>query len=442
MNKNLPYNWTSLSLGKAVFYKKGKKPKTLFSDSNSKLVPYLDIKAFEKNVYTNYCDPSDAVLIDDDEIAIVWDGARSGWVSKGLSGALGSTLASLKSIEIPSDYLYRFLQFQYSYINTNVRGIGIPHVDPEKLWNISMPIPPEKEIIRINQKLEIVFKHIDSLNSRINTIPELLKQFRQQVLSYAVSGKLSNNPSLKGWKKEKAEICCLKVQSGGTPKSSGFAVNGIPFLKVYNIQNQRIEFDYKPQFVKPNIHSSQGKKSITLPGDVVMNIVGPPLGKIAIIPDYYDEWNINQAITLFRPKKHLLNKFLYYFFCEGRIISDIMGQTRGMVGQINISLTQCRNFEIPIPPVNEQKEIIKQIEKLFAYADAIEEKYKKVLASVEQLPHSILKIAFEGALVKQNPKDEPAEKLVERIMKSKTEANLSSKKSKSKSLNHGRNSKK
>ena len=69
---------------------------------------------------------------------------------------------------------------------------------------------------------------------------------------------------------------------------------------------------YKPQFIKRAIHEKELKRCKVYPSDVIINIVGPPLGKVALIPDTFPEWNMNQAIVLFRPKEILLPVFLYY----------------------------------------------------------------------------------------------------------------------------------
>lgn len=75
-------------------------------------------------------------------------------------------------------------------------------------------------------------------------------------------------------------------------------------LKVYNIVDQKIDFDYKPQFITSETHSKgSSARSVAFPNDVLMNIVGPPLGKVAILTNQFPEWNLNQAITLFRVKK-------------------------------------------------------------------------------------------------------------------------------------------
>ena len=186
-------------------------------------------------------------------------------------------------------------------------------------------------------------------------------------------------------------------------------------LKVYNIVHNTIDFISNPQYVSRDIHSSQIKKSISYPGDVIMNIVGPPLNKVAIIPNTYAEWNINQAITLFRPKDYLNNKFLYYFFCEGTPVNRLVNQTRGVVGQINISLTQCRNFLIPIPPIQEQREIVKIIDSLFKKVETIEQQYNALKAKIEKLPQALLNKAFSGELVDHLPSDGCAENLLKEI---------------------------
>ena len=86
-----------------------------------------------------------------------------------------------------------------------------------------------------------------------------------------------------------------------------------------------------------------------------------------------------------------------------------------MVGQVNISLTQCRESIIPVPPIEEQKEIVSQVESLFALADTLEEKIEAAKKRVDRLTQSILAKAFKGELVPQDPNDESAEKLLERI---------------------------
>lgn len=322
-------------------------------------------------------------------------------------------------------YLMYVLENLSSYISTQGKGIAQKNINISILKGTLIPLPPLAEQKRIADKLDILFGRLETIRKATDHIPELIKKFRQQILTYAVTGKLTEEwrreKKSNKWKSELASQCCQKVQSGGTPKGGQFENSGIPFLKVYNIVQNKIDFEYEPQYVSTEIQNSQIKKSIVYPGDVVMNIVGPPLNKVAIVPDTYPEWNINQAITLFRTKDYLDNRYLYYFFCEGSPVNSLINQTRGVVGQVNISLSQCRNFMITIPPIEEQKEIISRVQSLFEKVDIIEQRYQTLKTKLENLPQALLHKAFKGELVEQLPTDGNAADLlceIEQLQKS------------------------
>lgn len=316
-------------------------------------------------------------------------------------GADGTKLLQPKTFIHPR-YAY------YSLCALNIPDKGYSrHFKYFKELEINLPGWVEQKVIA--EKLDTLLAQVDSTKARLEQIPKILKRFRQAVLKMAVRGDLTkkwrdkNNILANSWANPKASDICTKVQSGSTPTNNPFEQNGkIPFLKVYNIVNQKIDFDYKPQFITDEVHRSKSKRSIAFPDDVLMNIVGPPLGKIAILTDQYPEWNLNQAITLFRVEKEkMLSKFLYYVLCEGKLVRDVMHDTKGIVGQINISLTQCREAVIPCPSLPEQVEIVRRVEQLFAYAETIEKQVNNALARVNNLTQSILAKAFRGELTAQ-----------------------------------------
>lgn len=316
------------------------------------------------------------------------------------------------SSEVSASFINRYLEFFYSSGEVTKYQGGSNNLRNLKFKDyskIEIPLPSLAEQKIIAEKLDTLLAQVDSTKARLEQIPQILKRFRQAVLKMAVKGDLTkkwrdkNNILANSWVNPKASDICTKVQSGSTPTNNPFEQNGkIPFLKVYNIVNQKIDFDYKPQFITDEIHRSKSKRSIAFPDDVLMNIVGPPLGKIAILTDQYPEWNLNQAITLFRVEKEkMLSKFLYYVLCEGKLVRDVMHDTKGIVGQINISLTQCREAVIPCPSLPEQVEIVRRVEQLFAYADTIEKQVNNALARANNLTQSILAKAFRGELTAQ-----------------------------------------
>ena len=457
MSEKIPEKWTLTELSKIVIYSKGKKPKKLVNGKTDGYVPYVNIKAFEQKIIDEYADVESSKLVDESDILVVWDGARFGLSGTAMVGAAGSTLMVLKPILCYSRFVHAFINRYYQFINSKPKGSGTPHVNPDIFWNLPFPLPPLNEQKRIVAKLDAIIPRIDSVKERLEKIPVILKRFRQSVLTAAVTGKLTekwreentgvdsekkqqnfahlkttlNLP--KHWKLIKAKNCCEHITKGTTPKNKGFTTKGIPFLKVYNIVDNEIDFEYKQQFVSKEAHSTVLKRSMVFPGTVVMNIVGPPLGKVAIIPDDYPEWNLNQAIAIFRPLKELYNKYLYFVLLEGFCLHKILIETRGVVGQSNLSLDQCQKLEIPLPPLEEQKEIVRQVDKLFALADKVEAHYQQAKERVDKLSQSVLAKAFRGELVNQDPTDEPAEKLLEQILEEKAKMEATLKKAKKKS---------
>ncbi len=191
--------------------------------------------------------------------------------------------------------------------------------------------------------------------------------------------------------------------------------NGIPYIKMYNLRNQKIDFDFHPQYITEDVHNGKLQRSRTKVGDLLMNIVGPPLGKLAIIPSSLPESNFNQAAVLIRPycHKEVLVKYLFHYLSEMSEINSI--STKGSAGQLNISLTQSQNMRIALPPLEEQKRIIAKVEELFTEVDSIENNCFDLDNSIAKIKSKILDLAIHGKLVPQDPNDEPAIELLKRI---------------------------
>jgi len=330
-----------------------------------------------------------------------------------------------------TEFLYYLLRNEKDNFIAKGKGGAQPNISQALIKEHKVLLPPLSEQKQIAAKLDELLAQVDTIKTRLDAIPAILKRFRQSVLAAAVSGRLTeewrtqNVDKEDEWEWLAAKDLCVKVQSGSTPKNNPFEQGGtIPFLKVYNIVNQKIDFDCRPQFVTEDIHQQKLKRSIAYPSDVLMNIVGPPLGKVAILTDQYPAWNLNQAITLFRvePSK-LKSKYLYYVLCEGALVRSILHETKGIVGQVNISLTQCRESLIPRPAISEQEEIVRRIDQVFLFADQIEQRVKDAQSRVNHLTQSILAKAFRGELTaewrEQNPSlisgENSAQALLERI---------------------------
>jgi type I restriction enzyme S subunit len=337
-----------------------------------------------------------------------------------------STNQGFKSFVLPdmldSRYVYYYLRHITPLAESLATGTTFKELSGASVAKLPLLIAPLPEQKRIADKLDTVLARVDACRERLDRVALILKRFRQSVLAAATSGELTadwKNKGTKKWRVLRADEVCAKVQSGGTPKSGFIAQAGIPFLKVYNIVNQKIDFEYRPQFVSEIIHGRELAKSRALPGDVLMNIVGPPLGKVAIVPHTYSEWNINQAITLFRPSSEITSEWLYILLCDGKNVRNVLTETKGSVGQVNISLSQCRAFTFSVPARDEQQELMRRVQTLFAFADRLEARLTTARTAADRLTPALLAKAFRGELVPQDPEDEPAAALLARLAASR-----------------------
>ncbi len=217
---------------------------------------------------------------------------------------------------------------------------------------------------------------------------ELLKRIQDEKAKLVAEGKIKKEKHSEAvsigrprfsipstWEWVPMSELCRPISSGSTPSAESFNFDdGVPFLKVYNIRDQEIDFEYKKQFISESLNVSKLSRSILYPGDVVMNIVGPPLGKVAIIPNTYPKWNCNQALVFFGLIKPISNKYILNYLKEGSFLKDI--ELIGTAGQDNISVTKSKNILVPLPPVEEQLRIVKKTDELLSVCAQLSLKIK------------------------------------------------------------------
>lgn len=342
-------------------------------------------------------------------------------------------------VGINPNYLSYYLkspQFKNDINRLVPMGTAQKAIHERQLLELKIPLPSEEVQSKVTQKLDTIGKRKTQLSSNITESIELTSSLRQAVLKEAVSGKLvSQDPNdepasellkristekeglikdrrivrekqlppisenkipyeiPKGWVWTRLGEICYGITSGSTPHKNEFCQEpGIPFLKVYNIVNNKIDFQYKPQYIEETVHKTKNKRSILYPNDVIMNIVGPPLGKIAVVPNDYPEWNCNQAIVFFRPILEEIGRWIYTFLCEGSFLNSI--ELIGTAGQDNISVTKSKKIVIPLAPISEQKRIIQKVDQLMRLRDELEEKVKESQNNSELLMEAVLKEAF------------------------------------------------
>lgn len=360
-------------------------------------------------------------------------------------------------------------------INTGDR----PRVDFDQIKVFRFLLPPRSEQARIVEALDELLSDLDAGVAALMRVREKLKLFRASVLKAAVEGTLTaewrkqhpqtepasellkrilterrhrweedqlrkfkekgrvppnnwkakykepvapdttNLPSLpEGWCWARTEQTCDFITKGTTPPGldAPSSNNEIPFIKVQHLSGTgSFHFGESPSFVSHEIHKGFLSRSIVHPDDVLMNIVGPPLGQVSIVPDWFTEWNVNQAISIFRAIPGLSHRFLALSLLSHPVLAQALRRAKTTAGQVNLTLEVCRDLAIPFPPFREQEAIVEAAEGQLSIIAHLESILEAKLNNTKALRQSLLCHAFSGQLVPQDLNNEPASELLKRI---------------------------
>ena len=301
-------------------------------------------------------------------------------------------------------------------------GNAIPQITITNITKKEIPIPPLNEQHRIVERIESLFAQLDEAKEKAQEVVDGFETRKAAILHKAFSGELTakwreaNGIKSNNWELIKLQDVCEKIVCGKTPTEYIAEHGEVPFLKVYNIVDNQIDFETTPQFIPKSIHHGKLKSSGLKPNDVIMNIVGPPLRKIAIIPDTYPEWNMNQAIVRFRPTEALNHKFLYYALINPETLDEVIAATRGVVGQANISVSQSRSLTINMPSWDEQIEVVRILDCIIGKEIYAKDSATAVIEQIDTMKKAILARAFRGELGTNDPSEESAVELLKRVL--------------------------
>lgn len=374
---------------------------------------------------------------------------------------LQRSVAVLKSEVINPNYLRYLLDspVAQTFFLENAKGTAQKGIYLKALGGMQVPIAPLAEQTRIAQKLDELLAQVDTLKARIDAIPALLKRFRQSVLAAAVSGRLTEEWRAQnvGWVDEgnptavpdqdtdrwvsqaqpnlRAELFdshynavplgeLADFQNGFAFKSQWFQKEGeIQVVKIGNVRDGKTDMANSPSFVSSEI-AHESHRFLTIDGDILISMTGTKYKR-----DYGFACPVaagvlvNQRVGKFRANTNKISSQYLLICLRSSIFREqfFKGET-GQVSQGNVGSEHIKKCMIPAPKIDEQTEIVRRVEQLFAFTDQLEAKIKTAQARINHLTQSILAKAFRGELVPQDPNDEPASELLARIQAQRANA--------------------
>ena len=214
---------------------------------------------------------------------------------------------------------------------------------------------------------------------------------------------------------------CEYIQRGKSPKYSQIKKYPVVAQKCNQWSGFSIE---KAQFIEPNSLSSYGPERLLQDNDLMWNSTGlGTLGRMAIYKTAANPYELAVAdshVTVIRPlKQFVLPEYLYYYFANPSVQSVIEDQADGTTKQKELATATIKAYLTPIPPLDEQRRILTKLSEVLPVVKSYGAVYDETVAMQEAFPErlkkSILQEAVQGKLVPQDPSDEPAEALLERI---------------------------
>ncbi len=211
------------------------------------------------------------------------------------------------------------------------------------------------------------------------------------------------------------------VTSGSRGWAEYYSGSGAIFVRITNMNFNSLELDLKQnkiQHVSPP-EKAEGKRTKIEVGDFLFSITGY-LGMFAIAP-YLEEAYINQHVCLARPCAGYNRKYFGYYAISKTGGYYFLNEKQKGVVKAGLRLDDISRFPVPICSFEEQNIIQQKLDMAFDSINQLEKLIEDSLNDCEVLRQSILKKAFEGKLVPQDPNDEPARELLKKIQQEKQE---------------------
>lgn len=376
---------------------------------------------------------------------------------------------------IPS-YVASFLQSStyWASITDKSAGIAVPNVNAKKLETIELPIAPANEQARIVAKIEELFSDLDAGVASLERARANLKRYRAAVLKAAVEGRLTEQwrkahpnvepaskllerilaerrkkweeahlarfatagkASPKGWKEKYPEPAKPDFEGlpdlpegwcwGGLEQlSSAVRVicygilmpkenlpDGIPYVRVKDLKGDKIDLPGLHR-TSPEIAAQYARASLA-PGDVLLAIRGT-YGRVAEVPPVLSGGNITQDTARIEVSPLVSPTFIAWALRSDDCQRFLKRVARGVAVK-GVNIADVRVTPIPLVPQGEQFEIVEEIERRLSVLETETGEIDHAISRASRLRQSILKRAFEGKLVPQDPNDEPASVLLECI---------------------------
>ena len=297
-------------------------------------------------------------------------------------------------------YLFHWLRHPafLTYVTEVSHGVNMPRLGTDAGRDAPFVLAPKAEQKRVADKLDTVLTRVDAVNTRLARVAPLLKRFRQSVLAAATSGRLTED-----WRLDR-RLPAPKAHELGTiiRVSSGQGLTA----------KQMVSSGGIPVFGGNGITGYHDQANTVEP-TLLIGRVGYYCGSVHLTPPI--AWVTDNALIVRHDPKIVQKNYLFF-----ALQAIDLRQNDSSTAQPVISGQKIYGLVVVLPSLEEQTEIVRRVETLFAFADRLEARLAQAQTAATRLTPALLAKAFRGELVPQDPNDEPAAELLRRLASSPT----------------------
>jgi type I restriction enzyme S subunit len=435
----LPKGWAEAELGELADYvSRGKSPKYVTKSAlpviNQRCVRWHGVD----EAFVKFVDPSTWHQWDDERLVrrndILWNSTGTGTIGR---AALFTELPSYDRAVVDSHvtiiragravdpaYLFGFIKspaVQDKIEDMQSGSTNQVELNRSEIVSTVVPVAPLLEQRRIVAQVDGLTARTARARKELDRIPTLIARYKQRLLALAAEGLLTRNwrdeNGSRPWQAttvEKLAETTFDGPFGSNLKSADYVASGVRVVRLENIGSLRFIREKETYISEAKFKSLQRHK--LKPDDILFSSFIAEEIRVCLLPDDLHTIAINKADCFcVRVNRNIcLPRFLACRLasptCYEVLKVAVHGATRP-----RISLSHLKQFEIELPPLDEQAEIVRRIESAFGWLDRMAIDHAAAARLLPQLDAAILTKAFRGELLLQDPNDEPAAKLLERI---------------------------
>lgn len=478
MEKQLPKNWVECSLNDVFEIVTGNTPSKSFPEYYGGNIPWVkpgdinkSIEIYETQEFLSNLGFEKSRKIAKGSVMVTCIGNLG---NIAIAGTELATNQQINSIVISHNLInkkyvyYRALTFK-KWLVENSTSTTISMVNKSNFEKLPFLLPPLQEQNRIVEKLDNMFNQLETIKASMANIPLLLKDFRQQVLTQAVTGKLTSEWR-KGKELESAEVLIQKIiqqriqdfdlkcklaKEKGERKPTKVLLDKLPKI-------ERIDVDLPEKWFQTNVHflsfvtklagfeyslhfdlKEEGEIPVVraqnvqmgrfedknrlymsketsdflvrsqLHGrEILMVFIGAGTGNVCLAPKD-ERWHLAPNVAKI-DVDGISTEYLYLYLQSALGIENVLSRVKA-TAQPSLSMETIRDIVALVPPLEEQYEIVSRVENLFAKSEAIKKQYNLLKNKIDKIPQALLHKAFKGELTGQLESDGDAKELLKAI---------------------------